>query len=145
MIFGRKSIDRIMRYVMSGNHRHSKFAARLLVFMKNHDEVCAEVVEVCLGFFRSHAFTLSKHVPYFSLQAIADALPEADPEHLAAHIAVLAQLALRSPDAFELKSDVLIVHDHDGLLVQHRHLIEWRTRHVRREPWICYHSWRFVK
>ena len=58
-------------------------------------------------FFRFHAHTLSKHVPYFSLQAIADALPEADPEHLAAHIAVLAQLALRSPDAFELKSDVI--------------------------------------
>ena len=35
---------------------------------------------------------------------------------------------------FEFKSEVLIVHDHDGLLVQRRHLIEWRTRHVRREP-----------
>ena len=58
-------------------------------------------------FFQSHALALSKHVPYLSLQAIADALPEADPEHLAAHIAVLAQLALRSPDAFELKSDVI--------------------------------------
>ena len=58
-------------------------------------------------FFLSRALALSKHVPYLSLQAIADALPEADPEHLAAHIAVLAQLALRSPDAFELKSDVI--------------------------------------
>lgn len=40
-------------------------------------------------------------------QTIADALPEADLDHQAAHIAVLAQLALRSPDAFELKSDVI--------------------------------------
>lgn len=40
-------------------------------------------------------------------QTIADALPEADSDHQAAHIAVLAQLALRSPDAFELKSDVI--------------------------------------
>ena len=55
MIFGRKSIDRIMRYVMSGNHRHSKFAARLLVFMKNHDEACAEVVEVCLDSLVSYS------------------------------------------------------------------------------------------
>lgn len=35
-----------MRYVMSANHRHAKFAARLLVFTKNHDEVCPDVVEV---------------------------------------------------------------------------------------------------
>lgn len=41
------------------------------------------------------------------VQQITDSLPEAEPELLAAHIAVLAQLASRAPEAFERKSDVI--------------------------------------
>lgn len=41
-------------------------------------------------------------------QFITDELEDVDPEKLVAHIAVLAQLALRAPDAFEQKSDVVM-------------------------------------
>lgn len=41
------------------------------------------------------------------MQSIADGLADVDAEKLVAHIAVLAQLALRAPDAFEQKSDVV--------------------------------------
>lgn len=42
------------------------------------------------------------------MQSIARGLPEADPELLIAHVTVLAQLTLKSPDAFEQKSDVIM-------------------------------------
>lgn len=35
-------------------------------------------------------------------------MEEVSPEKLVAHIAVLAQLSLRAPDAFEQKSDVIM-------------------------------------
>lgn len=41
------------------------------------------------------------------MQSIAGSLEDVDAEKLIAHIAVLAQLALRAPDAFEQKSDVV--------------------------------------
>ncbi|CAL1708691.1 unnamed protein product [Somion occarium] len=80
----KKTTERLMRFVMGSNHRHAKFSARLLALSKNHEEVCAEVVE-----------------------SIAESLPEADADQRVAHIAVLSQLALRAPDAFELQSDVI--------------------------------------
>ncbi|RPD70263.1 hypothetical protein L226DRAFT_526109 [Lentinus tigrinus ALCF2SS1-7] len=50
--------------------------------MKNAEQLCEQVVE-----------------------SITDELEDIDPEKLVARIAVLAQLALRAPDAFEQKSD----------------------------------------
>ena len=41
------------------------------------------------------------------MQSIADGLEEVESDKLVAHIAVLAQLVLRVPDAFESKSDVI--------------------------------------
>lgn len=44
----RRSIERLMRYVRSTNHRHAKYAARVLCFVKDKEELCAEIVEVRL-------------------------------------------------------------------------------------------------
>ncbi|KAI0938430.1 hypothetical protein AcW1_001836 [Taiwanofungus camphoratus] len=81
----KRTIDRLMRFVMSQNHRSAKFSARLLTALKNAEELCEQVVN-----------------------SIARGLPEADPELLIAHVTVLAQLTLKSPDAFEQKSDVIM-------------------------------------
>ncbi|TCD68846.1 hypothetical protein EIP91_009560 [Steccherinum ochraceum] len=81
----KRTHERIMRFVLESNYRHAKFAARLLARSKDSISNCTEVVE-----------------------SIADSLPTADSELLAAHTAVLAQLALRSPEAFEVNSDVII-------------------------------------
>ncbi|KAI0646530.1 armadillo-type protein [Trametes meyenii] len=80
----KRTVERVMRFVMDSNARHAKFAARLIACMRNADDLCEEVVE-----------------------SIADSLTDVDPEKLVAHIAVLAQLALRAPEAFEQKSDVV--------------------------------------
>jgi len=37
-----------MRYVLGSNARVAKFAARILVASKDHDDLCAEAVEVSL-------------------------------------------------------------------------------------------------
>ncbi|CCM05112.1 uncharacterized protein FIBRA_07319 [Fibroporia radiculosa] len=81
----RRTADRVMRFVLQSNIRHAKFSARLLTCFKNAEELCGQVVDT-----------------------IAEGLQEADPELVAAHVAVLAQLALKSPDAFEQKSDVIM-------------------------------------
>ena len=88
---------------MSANIRHAKFAARILAQCKDSEEMCGSVVEVSTGMLPLpiSRFTHTCH------QSIAGALPGADPDLLAAHMAVLAQLALRAPDAFEQKSDVV--------------------------------------
>lgn len=41
-------------------------------------------------------------------QTISESLVNADAELLAAHTAVLAQIALHAPEAFEVKSDVVM-------------------------------------
>ncbi|KAI0790526.1 armadillo-type protein [Abortiporus biennis] len=81
----KRTIERVRRYVMEENLRHAKFAARILAFTKNREELCNEVVE-----------------------AISDQLPEVDDDLLVAHVAVLAQFSLLAPDAFEEKSDVIM-------------------------------------
>ncbi|OBZ77502.1 Sister chromatid cohesion protein pds5 [Grifola frondosa] len=81
----KRTTERVMRFVMDSNYRHAKFAARILACSKNAEDLCGEVVD-----------------------SIAEELPEADPDHLVAHISVLAQLALKAPDAFEQKSDVIM-------------------------------------
>ncbi|GBE89081.1 armadillo-type protein [Sparassis latifolia] len=81
----KRTMERVMRFVMESNHRHAKFAARLLAYSKNSEGLCEQVVE-----------------------SIADGLQDADPELRLAHIAVLSQFSLRMPDAFEPKSDVIV-------------------------------------
>ncbi|KAH9849574.1 armadillo-type protein [Lenzites betulinus] len=80
----KRTVERVMRFVMDANPRHAKFAARLIAFSRNAEELCEQVVE-----------------------SISDSLREVEGEKLVAHIAVLSQLALRAPDAFEQKSDVV--------------------------------------
>ncbi|KAH8102266.1 armadillo-type protein [Cristinia sonorae] len=80
----KRTQERLVRYVMESNHRRAKFAARLLTLLKDSDRLCSDVVET-----------------------IADSLSTDDEDLLAARTAVLAQIALRAPDAFELKSDVV--------------------------------------
>ncbi|KAF9818035.1 hypothetical protein IEO21_02996 [Rhodonia placenta] len=80
----KRTSERVSRFVMSSHARHAKFAARIMTCMKDSEDLCVQVVET-----------------------MADALPEAEPELLVAHVAVLAQLALRAPDAFEQRSDVI--------------------------------------
>jgi sister-chromatid-cohesion protein PDS5 len=91
-----------MRYVLDSNPRHAKFAARLLAFSKNREKACTEVIEVIVSRIELDAST-----EVFS-QSIADRLSDANPEHLVAHITVLAQFARLAPDAFESKSDVIM-------------------------------------
>ncbi|OCH91293.1 hypothetical protein OBBRIDRAFT_792457 [Obba rivulosa] len=81
----KRTVERVMRYVRGSNVRHAKFAARLLAALRNAEELCGQVVET-----------------------IADNLQEAAPETLVAHVAVLAQFALRASDAFEQKSEDLM-------------------------------------
>ncbi|EIN08867.1 hypothetical protein PUNSTDRAFT_67344 [Punctularia strigosozonata HHB-11173 SS5] len=83
----KKTAERVQRYALSSNKRHSKFAARLLAISKNAAQSCQQVVD-----------------------NIADSLPEAVDEQLVAYVAVLQQLAHMAPDAFEQKSDVIIAH-----------------------------------
>ncbi|KAI0064905.1 cohesin-associated protein Pds5 [Artomyces pyxidatus] len=81
----KRTAERVMRFVLDSNHRHAKFSARLLAKSKNSDETCAEVVNT-----------------------ISDELPDVDPEKLVAHIAVLVELSLMAPDAFEQKSETIM-------------------------------------
>ncbi|KAG1858786.1 armadillo-type protein [Suillus subalutaceus] len=81
----KRTLERVMRYVLGSNARVAKFAARILVASKEHDDLCAEAVE-----------------------SIARKLSTAEPDLLVAHTAVLAQFARLAPDAFERKSDVLM-------------------------------------
>ncbi|PCH44760.1 hypothetical protein WOLCODRAFT_78395 [Wolfiporia cocos MD-104 SS10] len=81
----KRTIDRVSRLATSADRRHAKFAARLLASSTEYEETCNGIVDF-----------------------VAEGLPEADPDLLISHIAVLAQLALRAPDAFERKSEELI-------------------------------------
>ncbi|KAI0075977.1 ARM repeat-containing protein [Panus rudis PR-1116 ss-1] len=81
----KKTIERLARYAQESDYRHAKFAVRVLTYTKNSQELCTEIVDI-----------------------IADSLPEADPDTRVAHIAVLAELASKAPEAFEQKSDVIM-------------------------------------
>lgn len=72
----------------------------MLVSIPKHESIVEDVLEV----------RLIDVLPYFSLilpQAVVAALPDADPDHLAAHVTVLAQFADRASGAFEQHSDVI--------------------------------------
>ncbi|PFH47385.1 hypothetical protein AMATHDRAFT_152196 [Amanita thiersii Skay4041] len=80
-----RTTERVARYALQSDPRHSKFAARFLAFSKNKEELCAEVI-----------------------QKIAESIGESEPPVLVAQIAALSQLARYSPSAFELNSEVLM-------------------------------------
>ncbi|EKM56477.1 uncharacterized protein PHACADRAFT_207705 [Phanerochaete carnosa HHB-10118-sp] len=80
----KRTLERLQHFVMDANHQHAKFAARILTCVPGKDEICSAI-----------------------LDQIAEGLSEADPELLAAHVVVLAQLATRVPDAFEERSEVI--------------------------------------
>src|SRR5947209_17525608 len=98
----RRTLERVMRYVLGSNARVAKFAARILVASKDHEDLCAEAVEVSLS-----VFVWIAHSSWV-FQSIAERLSTAQPDLLVAHTAVLAQFARLAPDAFERKSDVLM-------------------------------------
>ncbi|KAI0689173.1 armadillo-type protein [Cytidiella melzeri] len=81
----KRTLERLQRFTRESSYRHAKFAARLLACTKNHEEICARVVEF-----------------------IADSLSTEDSEQLTTDLSVLAQLVIKSPDAFERKSDVIM-------------------------------------
>ncbi|EJD05552.1 uncharacterized protein FOMMEDRAFT_132048 [Fomitiporia mediterranea MF3/22] len=81
----RRTIDRLVGYVRGPSPKLAKFAARVLAFSRNKDELCSEIVKF-----------------------IATSLPEAESETLVAHLAVLVEMVRSAPDAFEQRSDVII-------------------------------------
>ncbi|KAA1473006.1 cohesin-associated protein Pds5 [Dentipellis sp. KUC8613] len=78
----KRMTERVLRFALDSDARHSKFAARLLARSKDSAKQCAH--------------------------AIADTLPEMDldseDETLVAHLAVLREFASAAPDAFEKRS-----------------------------------------
>ncbi|KAI8986667.1 armadillo-type protein [Trametes punicea] len=109
----KRTVERVMRFVMESNARHAKFAARLIACMRNSEELCGEVVE-----------------------SIADGLADAGPEKLVAHIAVLAQLALRAPEAFEQKSDVVVAFLVKQVLISSSNDEQEETQMDTDEDWV---------
>ncbi|KAH9941134.1 armadillo-type protein [Epithele typhae] len=81
----KRTVDRVLRFVNDANERHAKFATQLVVRLKNSEALCEQLIE-----------------------SISEELPDVELDTLVAHIAVLAQLALRAPDAFEQRSDVIM-------------------------------------
>lgn len=45
-LVSRRTVERVMRFVMESHPRHAKFAARLIACMRNAEELCAQVVDV---------------------------------------------------------------------------------------------------
>ncbi|KAF8869879.1 armadillo-type protein, partial [Infundibulicybe gibba] len=81
----KRTNERVARIVLQSNHRHAKFAARILAFSKHRQEACGKAVE-----------------------SIAENIASSDPETSLAHISVLTQFSRFAPESFEDKSDVLM-------------------------------------
>ncbi|KAF9255405.1 hypothetical protein L218DRAFT_884207 [Marasmius fiardii PR-910] len=80
-----ETLQRIRDFALGSNRRHAKFAARLLAFCEDKNELCVGLAE-----------------------SISDSLEDVvDDQQLVAHITVLDQLVRFIPDAFEHKSDVI--------------------------------------
>ncbi|KAF9226311.1 hypothetical protein BS17DRAFT_794477 [Gyrodon lividus] len=85
VVFDSRTLERVIRFALGENPKIAKSAARLLAFLKGHEDFCVEIIE-----------------------SISDKLSEATPEYLVAHTTVLAQIARFQPDAFEQKSDPIM-------------------------------------
>lgn len=72
----------------------------MLVSLPKHESTVADVLEV-------RVIIVLHFFPLIPPQAVVTALPDADPDHLAAHVTVLAQFADRASEAFEQHSDVI--------------------------------------
>ncbi|KAI5121999.1 hypothetical protein M0805_001831 [Coniferiporia weirii] len=81
----KRTTERLMRYVRGTHPRHAKFAARILAFAKDKEELCSEATEF-----------------------IAGDLPSVTSDALVARIAVLVEMVRFAPDAFEQKSDIIV-------------------------------------
>jgi sister-chromatid-cohesion protein PDS5 len=91
----------MMRYAAGPNHRHAKFAARLIAFHQGKETYCERLMDVGGSSYHiSHKLT--------GTQTITEALPTADHHARIAHITALDQLALLAPAAFETRSDVVM-------------------------------------
>ena len=95
-----------MKFVMKPDPRHCKFAARIIACSKDAEDSCNQIMDVSDIIIRGLLMHANPHVFVFR-QLIAEGLENADPELRVGHIAVLKEFALRAPDAFEQKSDVI--------------------------------------
>ncbi|KIY45059.1 hypothetical protein FISHEDRAFT_50101 [Fistulina hepatica ATCC 64428] len=77
-------IDMLKGYALSANHRHAKFATRILAHIDDREAICKDIVEIISG-----------------------NLANASPVMLLAHTAVLVETVRFVPDAFEHRSDVI--------------------------------------
>ncbi|KAG8727483.1 hypothetical protein FRC12_022466, partial [Ceratobasidium sp. 428] len=90
----KRTIDRLIRIALSDARKPAKFALRALAHCKDGKLHCGKVVN-----------------------SISVALKEAQDDTLVAHVAVLAEAAKSSPEAFEDKSDVITNFLVQGLLM----------------------------
>lgn len=79
--------DRMMRFVLSSNWRHSKFAARILAFSGDHE---------------------TRTTMNLLIQDLSHDLSDEEGEQVLARVAVLVQVAKLSPQIFEQKSDEIM-------------------------------------
>ncbi|KAI6002991.1 armadillo-type protein [Pisolithus albus] len=90
----KRTVDRVMKYALGENPRLAKFASRLLASLKGCHEQCKNIIE-----------------------SVAQRLPDAEPEMLVAHTALLVQMARFRPEAFEHRSDDIMTFLVKGLLL----------------------------
>ncbi|KAL5521605.1 PDS5 [Sanghuangporus sanghuang] len=81
----KRTLERLTRHVRGSKPKLAKYATRILAHTKDRDALCAETVEF-----------------------ITTNLPKADPDKLAAHIAVLVEMIRFAPDAFEQRSETIV-------------------------------------
>lgn len=51
IFLGRRTLERLQNFALASDHRHAKFAARLLASVKNRETICAGVVDVSRASF----------------------------------------------------------------------------------------------
>lgn len=90
----KRTVDRVMKYALGENPRLAKFASRLLASLKGCHEQCKNIIE-----------------------SVAQRLPDAGPEMLVAHTALLVQMARFRSEAFEHRSDDIMTFLVKGLLL----------------------------
>lgn len=59
MGFGRRFADRVQRFCVGSDRKRAKYSARLLCYMKDKEDLRAEVVEVGIPFRRIKVLALT--------------------------------------------------------------------------------------
>ncbi|KAF8605742.1 cohesin-associated protein Pds5 [Ceratobasidium sp. AG-I] len=90
----KRTIDRLVKIALGDAQKQAKFALRALAYCKDGKQHCVKVVN-----------------------AISSTLKDVKGDILVAHVAVLAEAAKSSPEAFEDKSDVIMNFLVQGLLM----------------------------